>query len=263
MSLIYIAHFLFDIFEIGSFEFNIYEYKTPKTNIRKWNKDLNAWTIPLLGPPLIEPDTRRNPAVYGYKNGYIISIFNLNENRLISIKDFMYNFSLNNSFIECLYSVLTSNNLFTYFEMQTPCFSNLSNDLDSDYMVNETEIMYIYVSGQIKNSKCNMSYKEKDVNGDGGLWDKFKKFVNNNPSTRIEFIDENMKYDYKQKTYGNNSMLVFDPYYENGINHSLKNIYLDADENIIKDNDYCNIGSLFHSTYVTNPVKINYLKFIF
>ena len=125
MSLKYIKHFLFNIKIYDNeveFKFNIYEYKTPTTNIRIWDKNLNEWTIPLSGPQLIEPDTRRNPAVYGYKNGYIISIFNLNDNKFISIKDFMYIFSLNDSFIECLYSVLTSNDLFTYFEMQTPCF---------------------------------------------------------------------------------------------------------------------------------------------
>ena len=239
------------------FTFIIYEYVIPTTDIRFWDVELKKWNIDLPGPPLVEPTTRRNPAVYGYKNGYIIIIFNRDENSFITIKDFFYKYTTNIDFITCLYEVLIHNNLFTYFEMQTPCFK--ATDELSDYMVNHNEIMYIYVSGQPINGKCELSYKDKDPEGKGGLWDKFEFFID----TSEKYIDGKMRYCYKLKKSGNNSLLIFDPYYNNGIDPTLKDIYLDEDDNIIKDNDYCNIGSLLNSRAVDKDVKINYLKFLF
>jgi hypothetical protein len=252
MSLTHITNINHNIFT-----FIIYKYVIPTTDIRFWDAGLSKWSIDLPGPPLVEPPTRRNPAVYGYKNGYIIIIFNKEENSLITIKEFFFKYTRDIDFITHLYKVLIHNHLFTYFEMQTPCFQ--ANEELSDYMVNHNEIMYIYVSGQPKNGKCELSYKDKDSEGKGGLWDKFEFFID----TSEKYIDEKMRYCYKLKKSGNNSLLIFDPYYNNGINPTLKDIYLDEDDNIIKDNDYCNIGSLLNSRGVDEDVKINYLKFLF
>ena len=80
-------------------------------SIRVWDDNLQNWNIPLPGPFIPQKIDRRNPACYGYKNGYIVLIKDINEDSLITIDEFFGRAS-NKDFINILFRLFTENHFF-------------------------------------------------------------------------------------------------------------------------------------------------------
>jgi hypothetical protein len=252
--------------ENNNYQFIFYQYSVPEIEARKWDKINKRWTKPLVGPFMEYIEERRNPACYGYKNGFIVFIKLRDQNKFMTINEFLEN-SNNKEFMDSLLQMSTNNDCFTYFEFQLPCFTYKSEL--RNYLLDKNDVVYLYFSPlpiQKMIANCEVPYKPVDVNDKetGGLWKMFKDNIK--PELLHHIPDETSGYIYKvSKAKNGNHLLYFDPFFENDNVTPLWPKYVD--ENNVRlegvENDYCNISTLLRSPNIDRLIKINYLSQIF
>jgi hypothetical protein len=262
MSLDYLETINFD-----NFQYDFYDYIVPdRSTARVWDETNNKWSKPLVGPAMKPKPDRRNPPVYGYKDGHIVFIKLIDQNKFMTINEFL-NLSENKTFMESFLHMSTNNSCFKYFEFQLPCFSN-KPELNN-YLLDKNDFVYLYFSElpeRKMKTNCEVPYMHVDVNDKetGGLWKMFKDNVA--PELQHRISDETSGYIYKVNNYENgNNLFYFDAYFENENIEPLWKKYID--ENNIRipgvQNDYCNISTLLSSPDIMQDIKTNYLTQIF